>query len=207
MSNNTGSSGFLDVSPEIKLYQAFVVSVPIIFTFILLFLFYLFYLRRRRVDWSSLRMRTSYQAGDLVSTPSGLGMKKEIREMLPIVIYKESFLIRETHAVRQWRATATSGGVRWQAATDRCSDCLGDYEPNDHLQQIPSCGHTFHMDCIDNWLTKHTTCPLCRASLLPATKAMDPPSTSNLEAGNVALERVGDDVVAPSQNSGTALHL
>ncbi|XP_031474056.1 RING-H2 finger protein ATL58-like [Nymphaea colorata] len=185
MSNNTGSSGFLDVSPELKLYQAFVVSVPIIFTFILLFLFYLFYLRRRRVDWSSLRMRTSYQAGDLVSTPSGLGLKKEFREMLPIVIYKESFLIRET----------------------QCSVCLGDYEPSDHLQQIPSCGHTFHMDCIDNWLTKHTTCPLCRASLLPATKAMDPPSTSNLEAGNVALERVGDDVVAPSQNSDTALHL
>lgn len=47
-------------SPELKLYQAFIFSVPIFFTFILLLLFYLFYLRRRRVDWSSLRMRTPY---------------------------------------------------------------------------------------------------------------------------------------------------
>lgn len=47
------------VSAELKLYQAFIFSVPIFFTFILLFFFYLFYLRRRRADWSSLRMRTA----------------------------------------------------------------------------------------------------------------------------------------------------
>lgn len=48
-------------SAELKLYQAFIFSVPIFFTFILLLLFYLFYLRRRRVDWASLRMRSSMQ--------------------------------------------------------------------------------------------------------------------------------------------------
>lgn len=46
-------------SAELKLYQAFIFSVPIFFTFILLLLFYIFYLRRRRVDWASLRMRSS----------------------------------------------------------------------------------------------------------------------------------------------------
>lgn len=44
---------------ELKLYQAFIFSVPIFFTFVLLFVFYLFYLRRRGVDWDSLRMRNS----------------------------------------------------------------------------------------------------------------------------------------------------
>jgi E3 ubiquitin-protein ligase ATL7/58/59 len=48
--------------------------------------------------------------------------------------------------------------------------CLADYQAEDRLQQIPACGHTFHMDCIDHWLTTHTTCPLCRLSLL-ATKS------------------------------------
>lgn len=47
------------ISAQLKLYQAFIFSVPIFFTFILLFFFYLFYLRRRRADWSSLRMRTA----------------------------------------------------------------------------------------------------------------------------------------------------
>lgn len=36
---------------------------------------------------------------------------------------------------------------------------------------MPACGHTFHIDCIDNWLATHTTCPLCRLSLLSSAKS------------------------------------
>lgn len=53
---------------------------------------------------------------------------------------------------------------------DRCSVCLADYQPDERLQKIPPCGHTFHINCIDHWLSKNTTCPLCRVSLLPAPK-------------------------------------
>ncbi|KAL3845727.1 hypothetical protein ACJIZ3_003130 [Penstemon smallii] len=143
-------------SSELKLYQTFIFSVPIFFTFILLFLFYLFYLRRRRVDWSSLRMRTansvplSESSNDI--SKCELGLKKEVREMLPIIVFRESFSVNDT----------------------QCSVCLGDYQAEDRLQQIPACGHTFHMDCIDLWLATHTTCPLCRQSLLPSTKAPCP---------------------------------
>lgn len=49
-------------STELKLYQAFVFSVPVFFTFILLLLFYLFYLKRRRANWQSIRMRTNHLA-------------------------------------------------------------------------------------------------------------------------------------------------
>ena len=64
----------------------------------------------------------------------------------------------------------------------RCSVCLGDYQADDKLQQIPACGHTFHMDCIDLWLTSHTTCPLCRLTLIPTqshqSQEDDPPVLS-----------------------------
>ncbi|KAJ9676385.1 hypothetical protein PVL29_025085 [Vitis rotundifolia] len=84
-------------SAELKLYQAFIFSVPIFFTFILLLLFYLFYLRRRRVDWASLRMRSSMQNdADHASGVSELGLKKEVREMLPIIVFKESFSVSDT---------------------------------------------------------------------------------------------------------------
>lgn len=53
----------------------------------------------------------------------------------------------------------------------RCSVCLADYQAEDKLQRIPACGHAFHMDCIDHWLTTHTTCPLCRLSLLAPPKS------------------------------------
>ncbi|XP_039061224.1 RING-H2 finger protein ATL7-like isoform X2 [Hibiscus syriacus] len=115
-------------------------------------MFYLFYLRRRRADWSSLIMRTSPGLDSDLSLPMAeLGLKKEVREMLPIIIYKETFSIRDT----------------------QCSVCLGDYQAEDKLQQIPACGHTFHMDCIDHWLANHTTCPLCRLSVLASPKAPD----------------------------------
>ncbi|XP_010252389.1 PREDICTED: RING-H2 finger protein ATL7-like [Nelumbo nucifera] len=146
-------------SAELKLYQAFIFSVPIFFTFILLFLFYLFYLRRRRVDWTSLRMRTSYQERGAITRSCESGLTKELREMLPIIIFRESFSVRDT----------------------QCSVCLGDYQAEDRLQQLPACGHTFHMECIDHWLAIHTTCPLCRLSLLPAAKTGTNPSDSNGE--------------------------
>ncbi|XP_038986730.1 RING-H2 finger protein ATL58-like isoform X4 [Phoenix dactylifera] len=84
-------------SPELKLYQAFIFSVPVFFTFVLLILFYVFYLKRRRANWQSLRMRASHLGRGEVPRSSESGIKKEVREMLPIVIFKASFLIRETH--------------------------------------------------------------------------------------------------------------
>ncbi|KAJ0960810.1 hypothetical protein J5N97_001311 [Dioscorea zingiberensis] len=154
-------------SPELKLYQTFIFSVPVFFTFILLFLFYLFYLRRRRANWQSLRMRASYLSRGDAPRISETGIKKEVREMLPVVVFKESFLIRET----------------------QCSVCLGDYQSDERLQRIPHCGHTFHVDCIDHWLTSNTTCPLCRVSLLPENRTITDPTNyegqSNSETENV----------------------
>jgi len=58
-------------SEKLKLYQAFIFSVPICFTFIVLFVLYVIYLRRNsttNVDWSSLGMR----GGTFVPTNNNL---------------------------------------------------------------------------------------------------------------------------------------
>ncbi|KAJ0235525.1 RING-H2 finger protein ATL58 [Hirschfeldia incana] len=150
-------------SPELKLYQAFIFSVPICFTFVILFVFYVIYLRRGSADLSSLGMRTSFFPGNSLSTAE-LGLSKELREMLPIVVFKESFSVMDS----------------------QCSVCLGDYQADEKLQQIPACGHTFHMDCIDLWLTSHTTCPLCRLALIPShshqNQEEDPPVPTSLRS-------------------------
>lgn len=166
-----------NASPELKLYQAFIFSVPVFFTFILLLLFCVFYLRRRRANWQSMRMRASNLDRGEITRLSRCGIKKEVREMLPVVVFKESFLIRET----------------------QCSVCLGDYQADERLQRIPTCGHTFHIDCIDHWLAKHTTCPLCRASLLPATKAPadqpDSESHDQLQGQSTVADMTASSVV------------
>ncbi|KAI4335475.1 hypothetical protein L6164_014119 [Bauhinia variegata] len=48
-----------------------------------------------------------------------------------------------------------------------CAVCLCEFEPEDTLRLLPKCSHAFHMECIDTWLLSHSTCPLCRANLLP----------------------------------------
>lgn len=48
-----------------------------------------------------------------------------------------------------------------------CAVCLCEFEPEDKLRLLPKCSHAFHMECIDTWLLSHSTCPLCRAILLP----------------------------------------
>ncbi|EYU19850.1 hypothetical protein ABFS82_06G082100 [Erythranthe guttata] len=47
-----------------------------------------------------------------------------------------------------------------------CSICLADYEAEDFVRLLPSCGHFFHVKCIDPWLILHPTCPVCRSSPL-----------------------------------------
>ncbi len=45
--------------------------------------------------------------------------------------------------------------------------CLGEYEKDELIRRLPVCGHEFHAACIEAWLASHTTCPMCRHSLLP----------------------------------------
>ncbi|KAM0874453.1 hypothetical protein ACQ4PT_037415 [Festuca glaucescens] len=55
----------------------------------------------------------------------------------------------------------------------QCSICLGEYSEKEILRIIPTCRHNFHLACLDIWLRKQTTCPMCRVSLkeLPGGKA------------------------------------
>ncbi|GAV92006.1 zf-RING_2 domain-containing protein [Cephalotus follicularis] len=47
----------------------------------------------------------------------------------------------------------------------QCSICLAKYQEKDILRIMPRCGHNFHLTCIDVWLRKQSTCPVCRFPL------------------------------------------
>ncbi|KAK3154896.1 hypothetical protein QOZ80_2BG0196350 [Eleusine coracana subsp. coracana] len=58
----------------------------------------------------------------------------------------------------------------------QCSICLGEYKEKEILRIMPKCRHNFHLECIDVWLQKQTTCPICRISLKePNVKATASP--------------------------------
>ncbi|KAK9370569.1 hypothetical protein V1509DRAFT_637547 [Lipomyces kononenkoae] len=47
---------------------------------------------------------------------------------------------------------------------ERCLVCLSDFEEGEECRKLRQCGHLFHKNCIDEWLTTgRNSCPLCRA--------------------------------------------
>lgn len=48
------------------------------------------------------------------------------------------------------------------SSDNTCSICLGEYQPKETIRTIPECNHYFHASCVDKWLRKNPTCPLCR---------------------------------------------
>lgn len=42
---------------------------------------------------------------------------------------------------------------------------MAEYQDKEVLRIMPTCGHNFHLSCIDVWLRKQSTCPVCRISL------------------------------------------
>lgn len=74
---------------------------------------------------------------------------------------------------------------------NRCSICLGEYQEKEVLRIMPKCGHNFHLSCIDVWLRKQSTCPVCRfpiqdsletkrlrQSAISMVRSIDSPETS-----------------------------
>jgi E3 ubiquitin-protein ligase RNF115/126 len=45
-----------------------------------------------------------------------------------------------------------------------CCVCYDNFEIDNKLVKL-ECSHSFHKDCIENWLNMHNTCPVCRSEL------------------------------------------
>ncbi|GMN43790.1 hypothetical protein TIFTF001_012991 [Ficus carica] len=73
-----------------------------------------------------------------------------------------------------------------------CAVCLCEFQEDETLRLIPKCDHVFHPECIDTWLESHTTCPVCRANLVP-----DPDES-------VHRPEIPDDIEAQTATAATA---
>uniref|UniRef100_A0A1D1YIU7 RING-type E3 ubiquitin transferase n=1 Tax=Anthurium amnicola TaxID=1678845 RepID=A0A1D1YIU7_9ARAE len=73
-----------------------------------------------------------------------------------------------------------------------CAICLCEFDPDDKLRLLPRCSHAFHLHCIDTWLLSHSTCPICRSSLLPDYLPRSP-LVFVLESGEESSREVAPD--------------
>ena len=47
---------------------------------------------------------------------------------------------------------------------DSCTICLESFKHNEEIRMLP-CLHVFHSTCVDNWLRRCATCPICKLSI------------------------------------------
>lgn len=63
---------------------------------------------------------------------------------------------------------------------DNCPICCCTYGEDNHplIAELPHCGHRFDVECISVWLSKSTSCPLCRDDVMSHKIGID---TSQVE--------------------------
>lgn len=47
----------------------------------------------------------------------------------------------------------------------KCSICQEEYEDDDEMGKL-DCGHSYHIQCIQQWLAQKKSCPVCKAEVL-----------------------------------------
>ncbi|KAH6833496.1 hypothetical protein C2S53_019395 [Perilla frutescens var. hirtella] len=75
----------------------------------------------------------------------------------------------------------------------QCTICLSEYQEKEVLRIMPKCGHSFHLSCIDIWLRKQSTCPVCRLSLQGSDEAMHirtatPTTPQSFDSSEITVE-------------------
>lgn len=138
------SSSSVNLSPlEFLLALVAVVTIPaLIYTFIFAFRFPSF----------SRRQRSAGGAYGEPSIASDLSHHNDVEiggaSEVAVVKYQ-----KEEHA-------AEIGG--------ECPVCLSVFADGEEVRKLSVCKHSFHASCIDLWLSNHSNCPICRATIITA---------------------------------------
>ncbi|XP_022773691.1 RING-H2 finger protein ATL79-like [Durio zibethinus] len=59
-----------------------------------------------------------------------------------------------------------STGVELAGEEAECAICLSEFVEGEGIQVLAKCKHGFHVQCIQQWLSSHSSCPTCRCSCL-----------------------------------------
>jgi hypothetical protein len=74
-------------------------------------------------------------------------------------------------AIASYPKVPFSSTSRAADADAMCSICLSEYRDGEMLRVMAECSHRFHVACLDAWLQRNGSCPVCRSSPIPTPKA------------------------------------
>merc|ERR1719197_2462125 len=70
-------------------------------------------------------------------------------------------LSRRTGASAEGAASSPAGDEGGDKLDGTCTVCMEEWADGDDVRTLP-CLHHFHTNCIDEWLKRNKTCPICK---------------------------------------------
>ncbi|KAJ7553329.1 hypothetical protein O6H91_06G093400 [Diphasiastrum complanatum] len=134
-----------DVANVRIMTAAFIVLLAVIVFILGLHLYAKWFWRTARLHRRTYQLEFSLE--EALESEMGVGLDKAVFESLPTFIYSWGLMNK---------------GVD-------CAVCLCEFEEKESGRLLPMCNHMFHTECIGMWFKSHSTCPLCRLSVLPPT--------------------------------------
>ncbi|XP_043700307.1 E3 ubiquitin-protein ligase ATL41-like [Telopea speciosissima] len=135
---------------------------------------------RRRRDIHHLTMGASAAAQvHLCDEQPKAGLNPSVIASIPVFAYRRTEQLDETN-------------------TTECTICLSSLEDGEMVRLLPNCKHLFHVECIDMWLSFHSTCPICRKGAEPQAQVQAQAQTPSLQTHETV---VGVPSTAPPLDS------
>ncbi|KAL6838646.1 hypothetical protein ACP4OV_031360 [Aristida adscensionis] len=106
-------------------------------------------------------------------------------------------------AYRKDGGSTSSNSAAAAGATD-CAVCLSELADGEKVRALPSCGHVFHVECVDAWLWSRTTCPVCRADVVMPKGRGGTAAAAAAAAAAPALFGAGGTLVVTVEGGGVA---
>jgi len=80
-----------------------------------------------------------------------------------------------------------------------CPVCLTPFENGDRLRLLP-CKHAFHQPCVDEWLNRNASCPVCRRTIFASASEEEPSSAEAASnRGRQSSRRPGGSIEMEAQ--------
>eukprot|EP00271_Cylindrocystis_brebissonii_P021261 TRINITY_DN748_c0_g1_i1.p1 TRINITY_DN748_c0_g1~~TRINITY_DN748_c0_g1_i1.p1 ORF type:complete len:239 (+),score=12.45 TRINITY_DN748_c0_g1_i1:122-838(+) len=114
-------------------------------------------------------IRHRWRAGPRSSAENGTILGDGIGLAIPLgqgVQPEGGLKLHEIETLGSLQSFGAAKKLGWMEGGEKeCSVCLITYKDEDTSRRLDKCGHSFHKDCIDHWLSANASCPLCRVSL------------------------------------------